>query len=151
MVLGQTHHNLNNKKTIMRNMLSWIKWLDNKQRIILVDDDFTTATNEQLISEWWLSIWDEYWLDTSSNWLHWHTYATDTASWVEFQITDSLVWKKFCWELEWYWWIIDRWWNIWFSLDRPANYSNKRKKYDVVASCPWWCLRMRMGLSISIF
>lgn len=134
--------------------LLWSTWMDGiylgtdevykeSSKVIIVNDDFTTATNAQLTAEWWLSVGDSYWLDTSTNWLHWHTFETDTASWVEFQVTDSLVWKKFCWELEWYRWIIDRWWNISFSLDRPANYSNKRKKYDIVASCAWWGIGLR--------
>lgn len=106
--------------------------------IVLFDDDFTTMSNSQLIAQWFLSVGDSYGLTTSSNWLHRVTFETDTASWVEFRVTQNLVWRKLCWELEWYAWTFTRRWNIWFSLDRPANYSNKRKKYDVVASCAWW-------------
>ena len=104
---------------------------------VLFDDNYLSTTNAALQSEWWLSIWDSYWLTIWSNWLHWVTFASDTASWVEFPFTDNIMWKKLCWEIEWYAGTFTRRWNIWFSLDRAANYSNKSAKYNVVAATAW--------------
>lgn len=106
--------------------------------IVLFDDDFTTMSNSQLIAQWFLSVGDSYGLTTSSNWLHRVTFETDTASWIELPVSYNLQWKTLYWECEWYSWTFKRWWNIWLSLDRPANYSNKRKKYDVTSEVAWW-------------
>ena len=105
---------------------------------VLFDDNYMTATNAQLTAEWWQSIWQTYWLTTWSNWLHWVTFVTDTHSWVEFPLTDDLVWGKLYREIEWYSWTFQRRWNIWFSLDRPVYAANASNKYNVGSGNAWW-------------
>lgn len=100
--------------------------------IVLFDDDFTTMSNSQLIAQWFESVGQAYGLTTSSNWLHRVTFETDTHSWIEYPLTQSLAWRTINWDMEWYNGNFDRWWSIELFLDWKVTNPNSSKKYN------WW-------------
>lgn len=88
-------------------------WVESPASITLFDYDFTnwTVTNASLTSDWWTSVWVNYWLQVAwdNSWLQWVNNATDTPAWIELAYPDSLVWKKISWEFEVYVADFDTW------------------------------------------
>lgn len=119
----------------------WV-YLWKESEVILFNDNYTTLSNADLISEWWQSVWVAYWLNTSSNWLCWVTFENDTASWIEFQIAEDLTWKKLYREFECNSWTFNRWGNVMCELRSWIDSSNMRKKYNASTSHHTWSSRL---------
>ena len=121
----------------LTNMLRWtVTWF--KEPIVipvqyLFNEDFTTATDAELINRWRNSVWVDYWLTTSASWLHWVNYVTDSPACIEFPVWWVLTWKTITFEMEWDVQGYGRWGWIWISI--VAGVWTWREKNDNKSTC----------------